>query len=388
MQAPAQSTRTTAGVTAASRAALLAALHPQPDALARHVAADAPVDWSWVLAQATAHKVAALVAARLLETGIAATLDPALQAQLAAAQEAARTRAAEAEHTLAALAAGFGADGVPFFVVKGSVLVREVYGAPDRRRFADVDIVVREADVDRAETVLRRLGYRIGGVGELFPRERLDAPTQAYAERLARRFSRRHLGAYSWYPPSRQPLVPVDLHWLVNPGRLPREEAALWAHLRPLALDGATVQTFTPAAALLHLAAHATAHLVAGFRLLHLTDVAWAAQRYADALPAARALAAQWGMAAHFARVFELVDDLFGSAPPHASATRRRPVVDPALLFAAPSYRDAPWQKRLVAEVRWGLALGGLPDNVRTVTAAALARARLAWFRRRRSAAR
>ena len=38
---------------------------------------------------------------------------------------------------------------------------------------------------------------------------------------------------------------------------------------------------------------------------------------------------------------------------------------------------------RLAPELRWGLAFGQLPRNTRTVTAAALARARLVWFRRR-----
>ncbi len=367
--------------------ALRAALHPDAARLASIAARGDAIDWEWVLDRATAHKVAPLLAARLHASGLATALAPALQARLAATQRDARERADEVAHTLATLTAAFAAAGVPFFIVKGSVLAHEVYGAPHLRRFADIDVVVHAADVARAEAALRALDYRIGGVGEILTRERLDAAAQAHAEHLARTFARRHLGAYSWYAPARRALLPVDLHWQVSPDRLPRDEAELWAQLRPLALGATTVQTFTPAAALLHLAAHATAHLAAGFRLLHLCDLAWALRAYADALPAAWALADRWRMRRHLARVLALVGDLLDcdvpALPGEATPPERPPRLDLGMLLEAPSLARGAWRARLAPELRWGLAFGQLPRNTRTVTAAALARARLVWFRRR-----
>jgi hypothetical protein len=57
------------------------------------------------------------------------------------------------ERTLAAIAT-FAAARLPFYVVKGSVLAHRVYGDPHLRRFADVDPVVRQADMPRAEAIL------------------------------------------------------------------------------------------------------------------------------------------------------------------------------------------------------------------------------------------
>jgi hypothetical protein len=48
-----------------------------------------------------------------------------------------------AARTLAMLATAFSEAAVPYFATRGSVLAHEVYGAPERRRFSDIDVVVR-----------------------------------------------------------------------------------------------------------------------------------------------------------------------------------------------------------------------------------------------------
>lgn len=352
-------------------------------------AATADVDWTALLDLAQAHKVEALIAGRAADAGIVPALAPELRTRIADARQAASERASLASETLRTLAAAFGDAGVPYFVVKGSVLAHEVYGAADRRRFADIDVVVRGSDVGRAETALEKLGYRFGVW--MIAREHLTAREHAVAERLARRFAARHIAAHDWGAPASRGLLSVDLHWQLAPDRLPLDEASLWQQVRLVHLDGIDVPTLTPAAALLHLAAHATRHFLANFRLLHLCDLAWAAHRYAAALPATWALAEDWRMRAHLRRVFAMTEDVLEIPMPRlggaGAAQARRAVVDLDMLFAAPGYARAGLRTRLAPELRWALAMRSLHVNVPAFVAVTVARARLQRERRRHATA-
>lgn len=361
----------------ATRTLLRLALRPDGAAFAA-AAGSAAVDWPALFDLAEAHKVEALAAARAADAGLPARLGEDLGARIAAAQRTAVERGEMAARTLTMLATAFGDAGVPYFVIKGSVLAHEVYGAPERRRFSDIDVVVRAADVPRAEAVLERLGYRLGVW--LIARGELSAPERALAERLTRQFAARHLAAHDWAAPPRRGLLAVDLHWRIAPDRLPADENALWEHVRTLPLDGTTVPTLSPPAALLHLAAHATRHYLANFRLLHLCDLAWAAQRYASEWPATWALAERWRMRAHLERVFALVEAVFAVPPPDAfrPGRRRTPAtVDLDLLFEAPRYARGALRARLVPELRWAWAMRSLHVNIPTFFAITAARARM-----------
>ncbi|MBX3023299.1 nucleotidyltransferase family protein [bacterium] len=368
---------TAGGADAATRALLRLALRPDGAAFAA-AAGSAAVDWPALFDLAQAHKVEALLAARAAAAGLPARLGEDLGERIAAAQRTAVARGEMAARTLAMLATAFGEAAVPYFVIKGSVLAHEVYGAPERRRFSDIDVVVRAADVPRAEAALERLGYRLGVW--LIARGELSAAERAVAERLTRRFADRHLAAHDWAAPPRRGLLGVDLHWRIAPDRLPADENALWEHVRALSLDGTTVPTLSPPAALLHLAAHATRHYLANFRLLHLCDLAWAAQRYASEWPATVALAERWRMRSHLARVFALVEAVFDTAPPDVAGARERTTratVDLDLLFGAPRYAQGTLRARLGPELRWAWAMRSLHVNIPTFFAITAARARM-----------
>ena len=97
----------------------------------------------------------------------------------------------------------------------------------------------------------------------------------------------------------------------VSPARLRVEAARLWEQTAPIEIGGTTVRTFTPAATLIHLAAHAAACLLNGFRLLHLVDVAWAATHFAEHAAATWQLADEWRVAPYLARVLAAAEQLF-----------------------------------------------------------------------------
>lgn len=380
---------------AASRQALRLASRPDGSAFAAWARDHAgTVDWRWVLRTAEAHKLAALLAARLARSDIDAGLDPALRRRLFLVRAETGQRAGMAERTLANVGAAFDADALPFFVVKGSVLSHQVYGDRHLRRFADVDVVVHHADVPRAEARLAALGYRSGGAEGLLATRPAGDAERARAEALTRDFDRRYLAAHTWYAPADHDLLSIDLHWHVAPTRLRVGEARLWEQTVAVELAGRTVRTFTPAATLIHLAAHATTCLLNGFRLLHLVDVAWAATRFADQAAATWQLAEQWRVAPHLAQVLAMAERLLGielalaaapGAPPPARAWADAATTETFLLDAAGLAKRSP-AGRLWRELAWAVAMGCVRRNVGVICSASLARARFRSFRRQQRA--
>ena len=375
---------------AVSRRALLLAVRPDGDRFALWARAHAgDVDWRWVVHAAAAHKLVVLLAARLADTGIDGSLNAALQRHLFLARAEAVRRAALAEHTLATVAAAFAAAGLPCFVIKGSVLARRVYGEPHLRRFDDVDVVVHHADVRGAEAQLAALGYRPGGAEGLLAVRPTGDAERARAQALTRQFERRHAAAHAWNAPADDDLLSVDLHWHISPARLRVEAARLWEQTAPIEIGSTTVHTFTPAATLIHLAAHAATCLLNGFRLLHLVDVAWAATRFAEHAAATWQLADEWRVAPYLARVLATAEQLFEVDLAVAAASRapRAPrawiaaaTAESFLLDAANLPRHS-LAARLWREMAWSVATGCVRRNVGVVRAASLARARFRYFR-------
>lgn len=378
---------------AASRRALWLALRPDASTFAEWAGARAgEIDWRWVLRTAAAHKLEALVASRLDAAGLAARLDAPTRQRVAAAREEAARRAGMAERTIAALAGAATAARLPFFVVKGSALSHLVYRDPHLRRFADVDVVVRRADVARAEALLGGLGYRPGGAESILAATPATEAERAAAIALVRRFDDRHLAAHTWYAPDRSGWLSVDLHWHVSPARLRIGEDRYWAETVAVDLGGTAARTLSPAATLIHLAAHATTCLLNGFRLLHLVDVGWAATRFAGDAAATWRLAGQWRVAPHLAQVLAMVERRLDVALPLAAAGPRRArpferlaTAEPFLLDAA-ALAERPAADRLWRELAWCIAMGCVRRNVGVVCGAAWARARFRLFRRRQGA--
>ena len=76
-----------------------------------------------------------------------------------AAQETAR-RALVRSAELVRLSRVLGTAGVPFLSVKGPLLARELYGELGLRHAGDLDLLVRQADAERVDGLLRAAGFR------------------------------------------------------------------------------------------------------------------------------------------------------------------------------------------------------------------------------------
>lgn len=129
---------------------------------------------------------------------------------------------------------------VPF---KGPTLAKAAYGNLALRQFADLDILVRAADVHRAGALLRAHGYRPS-------LELTDAQEIAFLR-------------LQWERPfSHGDGAVVDLHWRLAPDwsffSLDLDE--LWLRLQWVSLCGTSIRTLSPEDMLLTLCAHGGRH--------------------------------------------------------------------------------------------------------------------------------
>jgi hypothetical protein len=377
---------------ALNRRALLLALHPDASAFAQAVQSQAEqIDWPHLLACADAHKVSPLLAARIEECGVGEVLESDLRTRVAEIRRSAIERGAAAERSLAYLVDQYGRAGIPFFVVKGSVVSHHVYGDRSLRHFNDVDIVVRRRDVERAESVLREQAFRPGGLTELLGKPRPKrGPGRDFAYRLARQFDAKRLAAFSWYEPESSGLTPVDLHWHIAPYRLRVSEDEVWQQTTTAGIAGLPIVSLNAPAALIHLALHATTCLLNGFRLLHLCDVGWAARRMIGEEDAVWRLATQWQVEQHLALVFATVERALGiqtsftRSSSGGRATARpweRTVTSAQFLIESTDNARRPLAARVWAELAWSLTMRCLRRNAVVAAAAWSARLRLRFFR-------
>lgn len=155
---------------------------------------------------------------------------------------------------LASLANVLDGVGSPWMVVKGPVLAELVYGRPDLRSYADLDLLVLPTALGDTIAALERAGCTV-----------LDKNWRMLTERM--------IGQLQLSTPNS---LAVDLHWhLLNDARLRDHFAVptkiLFERSRTAVLGGTRVATLDPVDTLLHLALHAA--MAGGNRLLWLKDL-------------------------------------------------------------------------------------------------------------------
>jgi putative nucleotidyltransferase-like protein len=136
----------------------------------------------------------------------------------------------------------FRKQGVAIAALKGPILAEVVYGDLSLREFVDLDILVHEADVCKAEQILTVCGYKC------------DVPGKDYRSAF--------FSYYGQQPFQAQTGVIVDLHWRLASKNvaLPIQSAAVWSRLRNATIVGRTVPTLAQEDLALFLAAHGTMH--------------------------------------------------------------------------------------------------------------------------------
>jgi len=278
------------------------------------------------------------------------------------------------------IGAALSAAGIAVILLKGAALLRTLYDDIGLRPLGDVDLLVAERDLERADATLRAIGLHAGGFGH--PEERRGP------------LCRMHV----YYHRPTLASIPVELHWRLFEGYQPYvfDLTAVWAHAQRLPGMPAGVCAMSPQHELAHLCLHLERHamvyrslvlrrdwfelllLPQGLgRLIWLYDVALFLQRHGagfdwDALVAT---ARRWAIDARLHAVFELCRRALGVGPP--------PPVLAALNRRGPRLADRLAQRVLLAsrraqEERAGWPRSAGPDRA-TMLAPYVLRATHAW---------
>ena len=142
---------------------------------------------------------------------------------------------------LAQVLQGLDAEGIDPLVLKGAALATQVYDDPGLRPFADLDILVRNRDLQPAHQVLVDLGYRFNYKGQA-----IAAPSEAD---LRYRSARQYFHQDPNY-------LSIDLYWQL--GRYPylveTDYQGLWDRASRVELGGVPALVPSPEDEILHLA--------------------------------------------------------------------------------------------------------------------------------------
>jgi hypothetical protein len=162
---------------------------------------------------------------------------------------------------LAELLAALHAASIDVVVLKGAFLAQAVYPDPALRAMSDVDLLVRERDLERAASALRAMGWR---EGDALPAGGHQLPT----------FDREG--------------VQVELHWTIEDDGAPFaiDIDGLWARAVPASIGRARALALAPEDLLLHLCLHtAYGHGWKQFDggLRHLADIDAVVRHYGPA---------------------------------------------------------------------------------------------------------
>jgi hypothetical protein len=139
------------------------------------------------------------------------------------------------------LLAQHGIEAVPF---KGPILAWCAYGDLSLRYYADIDLVVQEADVDKAKSLLAAEGYV------------RPASFSINDEVILRKWG------YSYELENPESKIKVELHWRLAPTYLSFnfDYQLLWQNRQAIQLLASTIKTFSPEDTFLILCMHATKH--------------------------------------------------------------------------------------------------------------------------------
>jgi hypothetical protein len=208
-------------------------------------------------------------------------------------------------HAFSRIGSSFKAEGIQVVPLKGLYLAEAVYGNPVGRSIGDLDLMVKESDLGRAERVLLTLGYEPKNC------HRLTGPDIAD-------FSYRH--------PTTGLIV--ELHWnLLRSGLAGSMDAeGLWERARPGVVAGQDVLTLCPEDLIIYLCVHTTKHSFQG-GLRSMCDLFEVTSRFGEDLDwtVVTARAGEWGVSRSTYFALRLSRDLLRADVPDPCLEKLRP---------------------------------------------------------------
>jgi hypothetical protein len=284
----------------ASLERLLLAL--RPGKVDRSPLADVPAaGWIEVLDLADRHGVTPALHRNLQSAGV--PIPPEIRQRLRETSLAVGARNARMLGHVGRLLKDLRAAGIDVAVLKGADLVERVYADVSLRPMADVDLLVRPADLQRASALLASKGYVPAA----------PAPGQEHQGAIEENL---HV------EPVRKPGGPlVELHYAIGtPARVGGVDMeGVWTRMARGQVGGAEALVLSPEDLLLHLCIHVAIHHGFDAKLVQLLDLPVVVDRLGDGIDwgTLDRRAREWGVHRGVALTFALAGRLLGPfAPP------------------------------------------------------------------------
>lgn len=200
------------------------------------------------------------------------------------------------ERALLRIADGAREDGVELIVLKGPALAHSFYPDPSCRAFGDIDLLVRTRDWRKACALLERLGFH---------RQRPE-PRAGFDERYGK--AAVHVNATG---------LNVDLHrtLVLGPFGLWMQPEELFDRTVPFEVAGVPLRRLDDTTILLHACVHASLGFMDPL-LMPARDVAQVARHGDIDWDEVGRLAQRWKLRGVVRHAFQMVEELFGIAPP------------------------------------------------------------------------
>jgi len=232
--------------------------HPTALEEARLIVREHEVDWDDFCAQVSKHGVAPLVYHTLRDDGT--ILPPWVKEKLQAKYYRSAVDNTLLYQELGEILHAFNEARVPVILLKGAALAKEVYGNISLRPMADIDFLLREEHMSRAQELLAQQGYAV-----------LDG-VQPHL---------RH-GTFSKRDGARP--VHIELHWHIISSPYYRRsipEEWLWQDPIELTVGDASALRLSPQAAIFHACLHMLDHIgIRGSLLYWLCDIVEISHRH------------------------------------------------------------------------------------------------------------
>lgn len=280
-----------------------------------------PGSWKAVIQLAKASGVAPLLHQALQSSGDAAVIPQHGFAQLAEARRTTGFKNLRAYRELREVGAALARRGIPFVALKGLHLAERVYDDISLRPMSDLDLLLRESDLEQSVSALSTLGFSASGHAIAAARAMADTPKCNFGLRNPR------TGCL------------IELHWALGEpaGRYADFTAEAWRCSEPARLGEAQARILSPAFLMVHVCAHLACSHHFLFSAHGLCDVAEIVHRHpALDWQAVERIARRYGLLRGVASVLRLARDHLGAAiPAEPLAALGCDELDPVLLELA-----------------------------------------------------
>jgi hypothetical protein len=264
-------------------------------------------DWSAVVALADKHGLTPLLYQRLKQNDAQASVLPDAWERIRQVYVASSVRSMCLQRELWTVLQRLRNSGVAVIVLKGAYLAEVVYGDVALRPMCDVDLLVRKADLGRAQAALLDMGGEHQQFEDIESRCRRNPHLpQVHIRDLA-----------------------VEVHWtIVSPlGPVRVDSAGLWDRARPATIAGVDVLALCPEDLLLHLCLHAAYTDTLGAGLRPFCDIAETIHCFRDEIDWVQVAerAREWDATRHVGLTLHLADSLLAAGVPEDAPERLVP---------------------------------------------------------------